>query len=313
MPTASTYPPASYLDPVALLQIASLELRARAVVEGFFSGLHRSPYHGFSVEFTEYRQYVPGDDPRRLDWRLFARSDRYFVKQFEDETNLRCHLVVDNSRSMAFGTLSHTKADYAKTLAATLAYFLSTQRDAVGLVLVDDQIDAFIPARHRTGQFRRIAHALERPPAGRGTHVTQALEQVAQRVHKRGLVVLLSDFLAPLDELGAQLAYLGARGHDIVAFQILDPAELSLDFEEPTLLRDMESGREVFIEPAQARALYQQRLADHLTSLEAIARERGAAFHRATTDVPLEIPLQEFLHGRQRSNDRSRRNRNVAH
>lgn len=302
-----TYPPPSYLDPVALLQIGSLELRARAVVEGFFSGLHRSPYHGFSVEFTEYRQYVPGDDPRRLDWRLYARSDRYFVKQYEDETNLRCHLVVDNSRSMAFGTLPHTKADYAKTLAATLGYFLQSQRDALGLVLVDERIDAFIPARHRVGQFRRIVHALEQPPAGRTTLFPNALEQVAQRVHKRGMLALVSDFLAPLAPLAKGLMYLQARGHDVVAFQVLDPAELTFDFREPTLFRDLESGREVFVDPAAARALYRERLDRHLQELEAIAAERGVALYRVTTDTPLEIPLREFLHTRHRTRPTGRR------
>ena len=307
MAEASAYPPPSYLDPGTLLQIGSLELRARAVVEGFFAGLHRSPYHGFSVEFTEYRQYVPGDDPRRLDWRLYARSDRYFVKQYEDETNLRCHLVVDNSRSMAFGSLEYSKADYAKTLCATLGYFLHTQRDAVGLVLVDEKIDAFIPARHRTGQFRRIVHALERPPAGRSTQINDSLEQVAQRVHKRGVIVLVSDFLAPLDSLSTHLTYLGARGHDIIAFQVLDPAELSFELGEPTLLRDMESGREVFVDPDQSRAAYQEKLGDHLRTLESIALERGVALHRVTTDTPLELPLREFLDGRQRAAGAARR------
>lgn len=307
-----TYPPAAYIDPVALLQIGSLELRARAVVEGFFTGLHRSPYHGFSVEFTEYRQYVPGDDPRRLDWRLYARSDRYFVKQYEDETNLRCHLVVDNSRSMAFGSLPHSKADYAKTLAATLGYFLQTQRDAVGLVLVDEQIDAYIPARHRAGQLRRIVHALERPPAGRATHLADALEQVAQRVHKRGLLVLISDFLAPLDAFETRLTYLQARGHDVVGFQVLDPAELSFDFDEATLFRDLETGRDVYVDPAQVRADYRQRLNAHLTALDEIARQRGVALHRITTDSPLEHPLREFLYSRQRMGGAGRRYRSAA-
>lgn len=308
---AAPYPPPSFIDPIALLQIGSLELRARAVVEGFFAGLHRSPYHGFSVEFTEYRQYVPGDDPRRLDWRLYARSDRYFVKQYEDETNLRCHLLVDNSRSMAFGTLPHTKADYAKTLAATLGYFLHTQRDAVGLVLVDEQIDAFIPARHRAGQLRRIMHVLERPPAGRATHLADALEQVAQRVHKRGMLVLISDFLAPLDAFETRLTYLQARGHDVVAFQTLDPAELTFDFDEPALFHDLETGRDIYVRPEEARSQYLERLQAHLTALDAIAVQRGVALHRVTTDASLEQPLRQFLHSRQRAGATGRRYRNI--
>ena len=140
---------AQFISPQALMAIKNLEMRARVVVEGFWNGLHRSPYHGFSVEFTEYRQYTPGDDPRYLDWRLYARSDRYYIKKFEDETNLRCHLLVDGSRSMAYGSLAWTKAEYAATLAATLAYFLHQQGDAIGLLTFDETIRDYLPARHR--------------------------------------------------------------------------------------------------------------------------------------------------------------------
>src|SRR6188508_1989111 len=146
---------ASFIDPVTLMRIKSLHLRAKVVVQGFLSGLHRSPHHGFSVEFSEYRQYSPGDDPRYLDWRLYARSDRYYIKKFEDETNLRCHLLVDNSRSMTFGSQGFTKAQYANTLAATLAWFLHQQGDAIGLLTFDEQIREYLPARNRIGHLRR--------------------------------------------------------------------------------------------------------------------------------------------------------------
>src|SRR5215469_10681651 len=149
-------PSASFIDPAALMRIKNLQLRAKVVVEGLLSGLHRSPYHGFSVEFSEYRQYSDGDDLRYLDWRLFARSDRYYIKRFEDETNLRCYLLVDLSRSMGFGSLAYSKADYAKTAAATFAYFLSTQRDAVGLTTFDERIGDYLPARFRPGHMHRI-------------------------------------------------------------------------------------------------------------------------------------------------------------
>lgn len=156
--TASAWGPVgragALIDPAALMGIRNLELRARVVVDGFWSGIHRSPYHGFSVEFTEYRQYTAGDDPRYLDWRVFARSDRYFIKKFEDETNLRCHLLADRSRSMSFGSVGYTKAAYAATLAATLAYFLHLQGDAVGLLTFDEQVRDYLPARHRTGHLR---------------------------------------------------------------------------------------------------------------------------------------------------------------
>jgi len=293
--------PASFIDPVALMQIRSLELRAKGVVEGFFSGLHRSPYHGFSVEFTEYRQYVPGDDPRYLDWRLLARSDRYYVKRFEDETNLRTHLLLDTSQSMTFGSLAYTKADYAKTLAATLGYFLNTQRDAVGLVRFDEQIDEFIPARYRTGHLRRIMLALDKPAEGTSTNLARPLDQVAEQVRKRGMLVLISDLLAPLDDLETKLSYFRARGHEVILFQILDPAELTLDFDEPTQFRDIESGREVYVDPSLAREQYIERLQQHLSVITASCDRLGVDFFRLTTDTPLEAALGDFLRSRLRT------------
>src|ERR1044071_4921631 len=181
----STLPSASFIDPQALMSIRNLELRARVVVQGFWNGIHRSPYHGFSVEFTEYRQYSPGDDPRYLDWRVFARSDRYFIKKFEDETNLRCHLLADNSRSMAFGSLGFTKAQYAATLAAPVAYFLYLQGDAVGLLTFDEQIREYLPARNRTGHLRHLMLALEKPSAGAATDLAAPLKRIVELVHKR--------------------------------------------------------------------------------------------------------------------------------
>src|SRR5258706_3871889 len=195
----STSPASSVIDPQALMRIRNLEMRARVVVEGFWNGIHRSPYHGFSVEFTEYRQYSPGDDPRYMDWRVFARSDRYFIKKFEDETNLRCHLLADNSRSMAFGSLGYTKAKYAATLAATVAYFLYLQGDAVGLLTFDVPIREYLPARHRPGHLRSLMLALEKPAAGTATDLNAPLKRIADIVTKRGLLVLITDLLAPIE------------------------------------------------------------------------------------------------------------------
>src|SRR5215212_1076615 len=196
-PSTPALASAKLIDPQALMTIRSLELRARAVVEGFWSGIHRSPYHGFSVEFTEYRQYTPGDDPRYLDWRVFARTDRYFIKKYEDETNLRVHVLMDQSRSMDYGSGSYTKATYASTLAATLAYFLYLQGDAVGLLTFDEKVREFLPARHRVGHLRQLMLALERPASGKATDLVAPLERITSLIRKRGLVVLISDFLAP--------------------------------------------------------------------------------------------------------------------
>src|SRR3954462_3838424 len=216
---------AALIDPQALMTIRSLELRARAVVEGFWNGLHRSPYHGFSVEFTEYRPYSPGDDPRYLDWKVFARTDRYFIKKFEDETNLRCHLLVDQSRSMEYGSRDYTKAHYASTLAATLAYFLHLQGDAVGLLTFDEQVRDYLPPRHRVGHLRQLMLALERPATGRATNLTAPLERITALIRKRGLVALISDFLAPIDRLERNLIALTAGGHEFTVFHLADPAE----------------------------------------------------------------------------------------
>src|SRR4051812_11378701 len=230
----------SFIDPPTLMRIRSLQLRAKIVVQGFLSGLHRSPHHGFSVEFSEYRQYSPGDDTRYLDWRLYARTDRYYIKRFEDETNLRCHLLVDLSRSMGYGSLKYTKVDYARTAAATLAYFLSTQRDAVGLVTFDQEIADYLPPRYRPGHLRRLMLCLERAVAGVSTDVSAPLEQVAATVRKRGMVVLISDLLAPTDLLRTRLGYLRSQGHEVVLLRVLDPAEVDFTFDKAATFVDME-------------------------------------------------------------------------
>ena len=294
-----------YIDPAVLMQTGSLELRAKGVVEGFLSGLHRSPYHGFSVEFSEYREYVSGDDPRYLDWKLYARSDRYYVKRFEDETNLRCHLLVDCSRSMSFGSLDYNKSEYARTLAATLGYFLTLQRDAVGLIRFDAEIEDYLPARYRPGHLRRLMLALERPAEGESTDLSRPLEQCAERLGKRGLLVLISDLLAPLGELQTRIGYFRARGHEVVLFQTLDPAEQTLNFEQPALFHDMESGREIYVDPAATRSEYQRRLALHLDQMQSIADGMGIDYRVVSTDQPLEMSLGDFLRSRARVQARS--------
>ena len=278
--------------------IRSLELRARAVVEGFNSGMHRSPYHGFSVEFTEYRQYTPGDDPRYLDWRVVARSDRYYIKKYEDETNLRCHLLVDQSRSMAYGSQGHTKAAYAATLAATLAYFLHLQGDATGLLTFDEKVREYLPARHRAGHLRHLMHALERPTEGRTTNLIAPLDRIAALVRKRGLVALVSDFLAPLEELEKKLLVLTAGGHEVVVFQVLDPAELNFGLAQAAMFEDLESAQAIYLDPATARADYVKKLQAHCAALQATCRKLGIGYHQLATDQSLELALFGFLQDR---------------
>jgi uncharacterized protein (DUF58 family) len=288
----------SLIHPRTVMSIRNLELRARVVVEGFWNGIHRSPYHGFSAEFTEYRQYTQGDDPRYLDWRVFARSDRYFIKKFEDETNLRCHLLVDQSRSMEFGSLGYTKAQYGATLAATLAYFLYLQGDAVGLMTFDERLREYLAARNRSGHLRQLMLALAKPPTGAATDLRAPLKQIVQIVRKRGLIVMLSDFLAPIELVEPDLIALAACGHEVILFQILDPAEASFDFSGAAMFEDAESGRTLFIDAGSARSDYLSKLEAHCGTLRSACQRLGIAFHSLQSDQPLEVALFNFLRSR---------------
>lgn len=296
----------------AVMSIRHLELRARVVVEGFWNGLHRSPFHGFSVEFTEYRQYTPGDDTRYIDWRLFGRSDRYYIKKFEDETNLRCYFVVDQSRSMQFGSLGYSKSEYAATLAASLGYFLEMQGDAIGLLTFSDRVREFLPARHRPGHLRQFMLMLENQPEGEATYIERALQRISEIIRKRGLIVLISDFLSPLETLEKTFGQLRAWGHEIATFQVMDPAELDLSLNGSTLFRDLESNREVYIDPAVARSTYMERLSEHNRTLGEICRKLGVNHHFARTDRPLEQCLLEFLLSRRRFGKEVRRRSSSA-
>ncbi|MFO0820613.1 MAG: DUF58 domain-containing protein [Pirellulales bacterium] len=301
------------VDPAALMRVRNLELRARVVVQGFLSGLHRSLYHGFSVEFTEYRQYSPGDDTRHIDWRLYARSDRHYLKRYEDETNLRCYLLVDLSRSMAFGStrrdeksvtggrqeaVTYDKAEYARTLAATLAHFLSLQRDAVGLVTFGDRIEEHLPARYRAGHLRRIYAALERSPTGQSTDIASPLEQIARTSRKRGLIVLISDLLTPFEHMERRLGYLRSQGHDVLILRVLDPAEISFLYDTAELFRDLETGRELYVDPASVRADYLKKFTAHAEAITKTCRNLGIALSLMTTDQPLELALFDLLQAR---------------
>jgi len=291
-------PNGSLIDPDSLMRIRNLELRARAVVEGFLTGLHRSPYHGFSAEFTEYRQYSPGDDTRFLDWKLYARSDRYFINRYEDETNLRCHLLVDLSRSMSYGTLGYNKAEYAKTAAATIAYFLSLQCDAVGLLSFDERVIDWIPARFRPGHLHRMTMSLQQAPIGRGTDLALPLEQIAATVSKRGIVVLISDLLSPIEMLDRHFGYLRARGHEVIVLRVLDPTEIEFKFEKPAIFHDVESGRYIYIDPDAARDDYLSKFQEHAGRLKQIADRLGIELHTLSTDRPLELILFDLLNDR---------------
>ena len=302
--------PTSYLDPSALMKIKGLQLRAKAVADGLQSGIHRSPYHGFSAEFSEYRQYSPGDDPRYIDWRLYARSDRYFIKKFEDETNRRCYLLVDMSKSMQYSSIEYTKLEYAKTLAATLAHFLAHQRDSVGLLLFADKVIDYHEARFRPGHLGRLLGALECSAMGGETDFKKPISQIASTVNHRGLVVLISDMLADVDALRDDFGYLKSRGHDILVLRVLDPTEIDLSFTDADTLVDLESGREIYVDPKIARKSYLEKFDSHQASIQKLCDEVGAIFTQMVTTQPLETALFDLIRSQsQRGRKTLRRSR----
>ncbi|MFT7633238.1 MAG: hypothetical protein ACI87E_004293 [Mariniblastus sp.] len=306
----------------SVMRIKNLEMRAKIVVEGFMAGLHRSPYHGFSVEFTDYRQYSVGDDLRYLDWKLYARRDRYYIKRFEDETNQRCYLLLDMSKSMQFGERggpsssgepeTFSKLEYAKTMAATLAWFLNQQRDAVGLVTFGDRIVDLLPPRYRAGHLRRLMIMLENSTSGNSTDLAAPLEQIAQTVSKRGLVVLISDLLVPVEQFEKNLSYLRSRGHEVVILRVLDPAEVDFDFDQASLFHDLETGREIYVDPTNAAADYRSRFAEHEQAIKKSCDQLGIEFFQIRTDQPLETALFDLIQTRARGGKHAKRATQVA-
>ena len=291
-----------WIDMSALMRIKNLQLRAKSVVDGFHNGLHRSPLHGFSVEFSEYRPYSVGDDPRTIDWKLFARSDRYYIKKFEDETNRRCYLVMDKSKSMDFGSLEYTKYDYARTVAATLAYYLTLQRDATGLLTFDEDISDVLTARFRTGQLKRILSLLEKPSSGASTDLQKPLSHLADIVRQRSLIIIISDFLVPTESLRIPLAMLRARHHEVVLLRVLDPTEVTLDLAKASMLEDLETGREIYVDPNLAKASYQTKFKKHEASLIELTGQLGIGWTSLQTNDSVEHALFDFLSRQQHSN-----------
>src|SRR5438034_2042239 len=229
-----------FLDPAVVARLGTLELKARTIVEGFLSGLHRSPFKGFSVEFAEYRQYIPGDALSTIDWKVYARSDRYYVKKFEVETNLDCHVMLDVSNSMSYGSAPMTKFEYGACLAASLGYLMNRQRDAIGLPAFDEQIVAMLPASSRPGHLRAVLVTLDRLTPGHKTNVAKPLHQLADSIVKRGMVVLISDLLDDPDEVIRGLKHFQFRGNDVIVFHLLDPHEIDFPFDRATRFEDLE-------------------------------------------------------------------------
>jgi uncharacterized protein (DUF58 family) len=284
-----------FLDPAIVARLGTLELRARTIVEGFLSGLHRSPFKGFSVEFAEYRQYMPGDDLSTMDWKVYARTDRHYIKKFEEETNLDCHVLLDVSGSMAYGSRGITKHEYALCLAASLGYLMNRQRDAVGLAAFDDEIRVMLPASSRAGHLRSLLVTLDQLQLGKETDVSKPLHHLADALTKRGMVVLISDLLDDPERVIRGLKHFQFRGTDVIVFQVLDPDEIDFPFERTTRFEDLETDDEVMAVPAVVRTEYLKALN---TMLERYRRELGSVgidYHLLRTNEPLELALMAYL------------------
>ncbi len=288
------------LDSHMLARLQGLPLRARSTVEGYVSGVHRSPFHGFSIEFAEHREYAPGDDLRYLDWKVFGRTDKYYLKQFEDETNLVCHLLLDTSESMHYRSdaTPWSKLEYAQRATATLAYLVLHQQDSVGLVAFDSEIRSLVRASSNPSHLKQILHVLERASAERKTSLGPIFHDLAERLKKRGIVIVLSDLFDDIEVLLTGLKHLRHRRHEVIVMHVLDPAEMDFPFERITLFRGLEQLPDVLAEPRALRKAYLAEFGRYLRKLQAGCRAQAIDYVPLRTDQPLEVVLSRYLASR---------------
>lgn len=289
---------AQFLDPSVLARIDNLELLARTVVDGFLNGLHRSPYLGFSLDFAEHRPYMPGDDIRRMDWRLFARTDRHYIKLFEAETNANFAVLLDVSASMNYGSHAVTKLDYARYLAACLAFFSNRQRDRVGLVTFDHEIVDYVPPSMK--HFNTILHLIARAEAGRPGALGGPLLQITEHLGRKGILVLVSDFYEGPDAVLSAVGPLRARGHDVMVFHVLDPSELEFPFEDASGFEDLETGEQIPVIPGKLREEYTRMVGEHTQELRERFTAQRIDYTLLDTSKPLDMALFRYLTIRER-------------
>jgi uncharacterized protein (DUF58 family) len=292
MQLQSPVPGSRFIDPAVLAKIGNLEFVARSVVDGVINGSHRSPYFGASVDFAEHRGYVPGDDIRRVDWRVFARTDKYYIKEFEADSNANFSVLLDVSKSMAFGTRI-TKLDYAKTLAACLTYLVSKQRDRVGLVTFDEEIIDHVPpsAKH----VDVVLHALDRVQAKRPGRFGVPMRKLAEHFGRRGIVVVISDFYEEPDEVLDAVSLIRFRGNDVILFHVLDPAEIDFSFDDASSFEDLESGEQLPVVPDALREQYRAMIREHIAALTTKAAAQRVDYNLLNTSAPLDYALFNYM------------------
>lgn len=289
--------PSKSLDPRTLAKLQGLQLRARHIVEGFVSGLHRSPYHGFSIEFAEHREYVPGDDLRFVDWKVFGRTDRFYLKQYEDETNLILYLVLDTSESMQYRgpDAALSKLDYARCVAASLAWLVLMQQDAVGLVTFDSQVRSLVKPSSSPAHLQQLISIMEGPPSGKKTSTGPIFHELAERFTKRGVVLILSDLFDNVDAMLAGLKHFHHRRHDVIVMHTLDAAELDFPFRGPTMFQGLEEYPQVLADPDALRKAYLREFNAYLQNVQRGCRNHNLDYRQLVTDRPLDVVLSSYL------------------
>jgi uncharacterized protein (DUF58 family) len=295
--SSNALPGLQFLDPAVLARIGNLELVARTVVEGFLGGLHRSPHLGTSIDFAEHRQYMPGDDIRRIDWRLYGRVDRFYIKEYEADTNTNFNVLLDVSKSMTFGSGSITKLDYARTLAACLAYFSNQQRDRVGLITYDEDIVEIVPpsAKH----LPNVLHALARAKPQRPGNIELVFRKLAEQFKRRSMLLVISDFYEDPTKILDAFAQLRGRGNDLMAMHVLDTAELEFPYDGATSFEDVETGERIPVIPEYLREQYRTLIREHIAKIEKLCGDQGVDYWMFDTSMPLDYALFEFLSRRQ--------------
>ena len=292
-----------YLQPAVVAQLANMELRARLVVEGFITGLHKSPYHGFSVEFTEHRQYMPGDEIKHIDWKAYGKTDRFYIKQFEEETNLKSYVIVDASRSMDYASKGNLKKfEYASYIAAALSYMMIEQRDAVGLTLFDEGIRVSLPPRAARSYLKEILKELESAQPTKKTGTSASLHLIAEQIKRRGLVIVLSDLFDIPESVMTALKHFRHRGHEVVVMQILDPLERSFAFDGDAIFKDLETQEELMTQPWHIQKAYQQSMQEFLDFYKRQCRNNNIDYVLLDTSTPFDKALFEYLNKRKRMN-----------
>lgn len=287
--------PHRYLDPLTLAKVRGLELQARLIVEGYLSGMHKSPYHGFSVEFAQHREYVPGDDIKHIDWKVYGRTGRFYLKQYEEETNLVCWILLDISESMKYGSAEVTKYDYACMAAAGLAYLVMGQSDSVGFITFDDQIRTFLKPSSQPSQLKEMINRMNQGGGREKTHMGPLFHDLAERINRRSLIFVLSDMFDEVPEILAGFKHLRHKRHEVVLWHILDGAELTFPFQESTLFKGLEQYPDLLTEPRSLRDGYLEQIETFIRDLKRGCRDQNIDYVQLRTDTPLNVALSSYL------------------